>query len=163
MTSNYSSYGHPKGRVDENGNWVRSPDAPVSGLNASLALKLAIAYTTLDGATLYTVPTDMRLLVEQMFWEVATAFTGGTASAIGVSSDQAPHSTQGDLLGGAGGDVEATLVAGLTQGTLGASFSSAPNLVVLEPGAIVRFDRIVDAFTAGAGFVHLIGRPLAVS
>lgn len=144
-----SPYGHPKGVVDPNGNWIL--------LGAGCAqLKLPIDYTLADAAPLFEVPSGTRLLVEKTFWEVTTAFEGGTASAIGLSSTVAPHETQGDLLGGAAGDEEADLVVGLTAGTAGASF--AGGLVVLEAGTIIRFDRIVDAFTAGAGYAHIIGR-----
>lgn len=150
--SNYSPLGHPKGYMDADGNWITSaPSAPAS-------IKLAVGYATADAAVLYTVPAEKRLMIEQTFWEVTTGFTGGTSSAVGVSSSQSPHNTKGDLLGGATGDVAATLVAGVVEGTPGASFSGSPGIVVLEAGATVIFDRITDAFTAGAGFVHIIGR-----
>lgn len=163
MESPWSPYGHPKGRTDANGNWVTDVVSdPAFKSAAPFELKLPFDSTTPDGAVLYTVPTGKRLLVEQAYWEITTPFTGGSSSAIGVSSDVAPHDTKGDILGGATGDVAATLVAGQTQGTIGASFSAAPKLVVLEPGAKIRFDRITSAFTAGAGFLHLIGRLLSV-
>lgn len=117
-------------------------------------LKLAISNATADGATLFTVPTDVRgLYIHRVFWETGTAWTGGAASAIGVSSDDANYNTKGDLLGGAGGDVAATLTASkFTGGTVGAKFG-ANGIVVLAAGKILRFDRITSAFTAGTGFV----------
>lgn len=140
--------------------------APADGVGrwfrmGSFDLKIAIGFALADAAVLSTVPTGKRLLIEQAYWEVTTSWTGGTSSAIGISSDVAPHDTKGDILGGAGGDVAAALVStgGATkQGTIGVSYSAAPKMVVLEAGSKIRFDRIVDAFTAGAGFAHLAGR-----
>ena len=151
LHSSVSPFGHAQGKQDANGNWT------VVGSNA-VALKLPIAHDTADGAALYTVPEDARLLIEQAFWEVTTPFTGGASSAIGLSSSAAPHDTKGDLLGGASGDVAAALTAGVAEGTPGASFSGAPGIVLLEAGATIRLDRVTSAFTAGAGFAHVIGR-----
>ena len=123
-------------------------------------LKLPIAAADADAKVLYTVPKGLALLIEQAFWQVTEDWTGGSSSAIGISSDTAPHDTKGDLLGGAAGDVLASLTAaiGYTQGTIGVSYSAAPKLVVLAAESTVRLDRITSAFTAGAGFVHLVGR-----
>lgn len=136
-----------------NGRWLRA-GGPIS-------IKLAIDYTLADAAALLTMPASgFRLLLEQAFWEVTADWTGGTNSAIGLSGSIAPHSTKGDLLGGSAGNVLADLTAaiGVTQGTIGVSFSAAPKMVVLEPTAVVRFDRITSVFTAGTGYAHLIGR-----
>jgi len=122
-------------------------------------LKLAIAFGTADAATLYTIPTGLKAEIERAYWEVTTSFTGGSSSAIGVSSSNTSYATKGDILGGASGDVAATLVStGLTYkgGTIGAKFGSN-GMVVLVGGDTIRFDRITSAFTAGAGFVHLTG------
>lgn len=152
--------------VDTTENLVLTPDAGTGAwLRADTVahLKLAIAFGTADAATLFTVPAGFRLELEKVFWEVTADFTGGTASAIGISSADAPHETQGDLLGGATGDVAATLVAasGEFQGTIGVSYSAAPLLAVLEATDTIRFDRITSAFTAGAGFVHAIARQIS--
>jgi len=130
------------------GRWLR--------LDKSVGLKLPIAFGTTDAAALFTVPAGFRVLLQEMFWEITGDWTGGASSAIGVSSDQAPHSTKGDLLGGTTGDVATDLEAadGVTQGTIGASFSAAPKKVILDAGSVMRFDRITSAFTAGTGFVH---------
>ena len=117
-------------------------------------LALPIAFGTADAATLFTVPTGFRMFVHRALWEVATGFTGGVSSAIGVSSDATGFSTKGDILGGASGDVAATLVAGIAGGTLGAKFASN-GVIVLSAGKILRFDRITSAFTAGSGLVHV--------
>lgn len=122
-------------------------------------LKLPFTFATADAAVLYTVPTGMILLLTHVFWEITADLTGGASSAIGVSSSAAPHTTKGDLLGGAAGDVAAALTAaiGFTQGTIGVSFSAAPKLVVLPASATIRFDAITSAFTAGAGNVRAVG------
>ncbi len=151
--------------VDTTENLVLTPDAGTGAwLRADTVahLKLAIAFGTADAATLFTVPAGFRLELEKVFWEVTADWTGGTSSAIGISSADAPHETQGDLLGGAAGDIAATLVAasGELQGTIGVSYSAAPLLAVLEATDTIRFDRITSAFTAGAGFVHAIARQI---
>lgn len=148
--------------ADTTNNLVMTPDAGTGRwlrADSAVHLKLAIAFGTVDAAVLFTVPTGFRLELERVWWEITANFTGGTNSAIGVSSATAPHETKGDLLGGAGGDVAATLAAanGNVGGTIGASFGSN-GIVVLPAAAILRFDRIVDAFTAGDGFVHVLAR-----
>ena len=124
----------------------------VSGQIVNLALP--ITYATADGATLYTVPTGAALKVEGLFWEVTTGFTGGSSSAIGLASDQTGHTTAGDLLGGSGGDVAATLVAGdYIEGTLGTDLT---NPIVIKAGKLITFERIASAFTAGVGSAHIV-------
>jgi hypothetical protein len=131
----------------------------VGGPHGSVHLKLAIAFGTADATALFTMPTGLNLQVLSAFWEVTTSFTGGSSSAIGISSDDTDLSTKGDILGGATGDVLATLVSTgrlYKGGTLGAKFGTN-GIVVVRSGKIIRFDRITSAFTAGAGFVHLSG------
>lgn len=117
-------------------------------------LALPIAFGTANNAVLFTVPTGIRMFVHKAIWEVTSGFTGGTNSAIGLSSSNTGYNTAGDILGGAGGDVAATLVSGLKGGTLGAKFGSN-GVIVLAAADTIKFNRIVDAFTAGAGFAHL--------
>lgn len=117
-------------------------------------LALPIAFGTADAAALFTVPTGQRLFIHRAFWEVATGFTGGASSAIGISSDASAASTKGDILGGAAGDVAATLVTGIAGGTVGAKFASN-GVIVIPAGKILRFDRITSAFVAGVGFAHI--------
>jgi hypothetical protein len=119
-------------------------------------LALPIAFGTADAAVLYTVPTGLRMFVHRAAWEVTSSFTGGTSSAIGVSSDDTSANTKGDILGGASGDVAATLVSTgvpIKGGTVGAKFGSN-GCICIAAGKVLRFDRITSAFTAGAGFVH---------
>jgi hypothetical protein len=151
----YSPYGHPMGRMDpDTGVWTYNADP--GAVEGSFDLKLAIGFALADAAVLYTVP--KRVMLEELYWEIITPFAGGTASAIGASASRAPHTGKGDLLGGATGDVAATLIAGITDGTIGTSFSAAPGNVILEVGDTIRFDRIASAFTSGAGFIHASGR-----
>lgn len=151
-THDTSPFGHPQGKQSTAGVWERLPAA------TAFALKLAVNFGTADAAVLFTVPTGKRMLIERTFWEVVTGFTGGSSSAIGLSSSQTAQSTKGDVLGGASGDVTATLgTAGVKGGTLGADFGTN-GVIILEPGATIRFDRVTSVYTAGAGFVHVVGR-----
>lgn len=161
---------HPTSELDGDDQLVIIPDDRNSDVDTALAadlpgrwlavpgqtvdLALAFTYATADGATLYTVPTGANLLILSSYWEVTTGFTGGSSSAIGLASDQTGHTTAGDLLGGSGGDVAATLVAGdYIEGTLGADLT---NPIVLKAGKLVTFERITSAFTDGAGNAHIV-------
>lgn len=124
-------------------------------------LKLPIGFALADAAVLFTVPTLLNgavaLQIDSLYWEITTSFTGGSSSAIGVSSSNTNYSTKGDVLGGSGGDVAAGLLStGLTYkgGTIGAKYASNGK-IVLVAGDTLRFDRITSVFTAGAGFVHI--------
>lgn len=132
-------------------------DIAVALLSGFGHLKIPFTFATADAAVLYTIPSSVsRVVIASIWWEVATSFTGGTASAIGVSSTNTSYNTKGDLLGGASGDVAATLVStGVVHkgGTLGAKYGSNGK-VVLVAGDSLRFDRITSAFTAGVGYVH---------
>lgn len=137
------------------GRWVRADKAFV--------MKLPVGFGTTDAAALLTVPEGFVLrLTGHPFWDVTTAFTGGTASAIGVSTDVTGYDTKGDLLGGASGDVAAGLTAGVRAGTLGGELDDNVGFqaLALVEDDVIRFDRITSAFTAGAGFVCV---PVAVA
>jgi hypothetical protein len=136
------------------------PNGRTVGLFEPVHLKLPIGFATADAATLFKTPADVKLALERLWFEVTTAFAGGASSAIGVSSDTAPHSTKGDLLGGAAGALEAALTAGHKGTTIGTDFGSN-GVCVLVPGATLRFDRIVSAYTSGAGFVHVLARQIS--
>lgn len=141
-----SQYGHPQ---------VHTNAAGVSEYNGgdTYAIKVPVDFSTADTAVLFTIPTRSRVLAA--YWEVTTPFTGGASSAIGVSSSQSPYTAKGSVHGGAAGDVAATLVAGVMQGTQGTAVTSGAKVVMLEAGATLRFDRVTSAFTAGAGYVHI--------
>jgi hypothetical protein len=104
---------------------------------------------------LYTVPAGFELELETSFWEVTADFTGGSSSAIGLSSSNAALSTKGDVLGGASGDVAAGLLAAgvKAKGTKGAKMGNPGAYLV--GGNTVRFDRVTSAFTAGTGIAHV--------
>jgi hypothetical protein len=156
MSNNYSQFGHPKGHAAADGSWVRNINTPADGAVGDVELKLAVDFNTADAAVLYTVPAGRSLVVESVFYDVSAAFTGGTSSAIGVSSNGA---AKGSILGGASGDVLATLTAGVKAGTKGTAL--AAGTVVLPAGTTVKFDRITSAFTAGSGFIRLNGKLVA--
>lgn len=120
-------------------------------------LELDVTFNNADASVIYTVPVGYRMKIVSAFWEPSIAWTGGTASAIGLSSSNAGYATKGDLLGGAAGDVAAglTVVAATPcKGTVGAKVASGGTVVLLA-GDTIRFDRITSAFTAGAAKVHL--------
>lgn len=126
-------------------------------IDNDLDIALAIGFGTADAAVLYTLPTGFKFRINRAYWEVTTSFTGGTSSAIGVSSTDTNFNTKGDILGGSSGDVAATLVSTGSPykgGTLGTKYGSN-GVVALVGGDVVRFDRVTSAFTAGAGFVHI--------
>lgn len=145
------------------GRWIRQ--------DKSFLLKLPFTYATADAAVLFTVPTGMMMRLTGMpFWDVTTLFAGGSSSAIGVSSSNVTgYTVKGDILGGAAGDVEATLVAGRIPGTAGDEFTDADTAntslaeiqtLLFNAGDTIRFDRITSAFTSGAGNVCV---PVAVA
>ena len=142
------------------GRWLAVPGQFVN-------LALPITYATADAATLYTMPTGAAFKVEGLYWEVTTGFSGGSSSAIGVSTTKTTPtdwSAKGDLLGGSGGNVAATLVAGARiAGTIGTDMDTIAKVrgAIWEAADIFRFDRITSAFTAGAGSVHVYGFLLA--
>lgn len=139
------------------GRWLRMPGAA--------QLVMPFTFATADAAVLWTVPTGCIVQPLEFFWNVTTSFTGGSSSAIGVSSTKTNFTTKGDLLGGAAGDVLATLVstgAIRKMGTIGAGFDTlAKRRDLWLPADIVRFDRITSAFTAGAGSVVMACNILA--
>lgn len=146
--------------LDADGFLVReADDEPAAGrwlrADGSLDVALAVSSATLNNAVLWTVPAGFELFVPGSAWEVTVSFTGGSSSAIGLSSSNAGLATAGDLLGGASGDVLATLVS------TGAKYKGTKGTKVGLPGAVlvggdtVLFNRVTSAFTAGSGFGHL--------
>lgn len=124
-------------------------------------LQFPITFATANAALLWTIPTGAVLCFRSLFWGITADFTGGASSAIGVSSTRTNFTTPGDLLGGAAGDVAATLVAAsvYTPGTIGAkidALSSVELNAVWTATQTLRFDRITSAFTAGTGTVNLV-------
>jgi len=147
--------------VDTTQNLVVTPSDAAGGawlrVDNFVDLKLPFAFNTADATALLTVPAGFNLLLLRAYWEVIASLTGGASSAIGLSSNNAAFATKGDILGGAAGDVAATLVqtgSPYKGGTLGAKFGTN-GLIVLVPANTLRFDAITSAFTAGNGFVHV--------
>lgn len=132
------------------GRWLRADKAFI--------MKVPLSYANSDGDALETIPAGFALrLTGQPYWEVTTGFTGGSSSAIGISTNITGYEAGGDILGGASGDVAATLVAGDTPGTIGDELGDQVGFhaLLLEAASEIQFDAITSAFTAGAGFVCL--------
>ena len=119
-------------------------------------LYLPFTYATADGATLLTVPTGCVLKLDSAHWKITTACAGGSSSAIGVAATG--HTTAGDILGGASGDVEATLTAGTKAGTVGAKMDTDLELhsMIFVATNTFTFERITSQFTSGVGSVGLV-------
>ena len=138
------------------GTWLRMP--------GTVDLAFPITFATADAAVLWTVPTGCKLKIHELYWLITTTFAGGSSSAIGVSSAKTGFNTKGDLLGGATGDLTATLVSttGTVPGTIGVGINSVAKLktAIWLPTDTIRFDRITSVYTAGVGEVHLMGQLL---
>lgn len=140
------------------GRWLREPGA--------CDLALAFSFQTADLAVLLAMQAGQRFAVSSLYWDILASMTGGTGSAIGVHSNKAAPTnwtTKGDLLGGATGDVAATLVAGVAAGTMGADMDTLAKVrgLILVSGDQLLFGRITSAFTAGNGYVRVPGILLA--
>ena len=147
--------------------FVATPaDSPTAGrwlrATGAVRLSLPITYATADAAVLATLPTGSELKISDLHWEITADFTGGSSSAIGVSSAKTGFSTKGDLLGGASGDVAATITAALSPaaGTAGAKMDTLAEVraAIFKAADTIRFDRITSAFTAGTGNVIVVGQ-----
>lgn len=134
------------------GRWLLCP--------GTVKLSLPITFSTADAAVLLTVPTGALMLLRKFYWTISADFTGGSSSAIGVSSTKTGFTTKGDLLGGATGDVAAALTLALSpaDGTIGAKMDTVGELhtTLWKAADIIRFDRITSAFTAGTGTVSVV-------
>lgn len=141
------------------GRWLRAP--------GFVDLRLPFTFATADATILLTLQPGQRLMFLDFLWEVSTSFTGGASSAIGVSSSTLTGETsKGNLLGGASGDVAATLVSTgnlIVKGTAGTNWDT---IVHKRAGGFaiatdtIRFDQITAAFTAGVGAVHCLAQLL---
>jgi hypothetical protein len=130
------------------GCWLRADNAFVA--------KLPVAFGMADGATIWTIPEGFAVRASGLpYWEVTAAWTGGSSSAIGIASSRTGFTAAGAVLGGAGGDVLATLVAGIAAGTIGTGFDSLAEIqaALFEEGDTFTYEEITSAFTAGSGFV----------
>lgn len=129
------------------GCWLRADKA--------FTLKLPIDHTLADAATLLTCPAGMALRMTGLpYWDITTGWTGGTNSAIGISSDDV-DTAKGDLLGGAAGELTAAIgTAGIVPGTLGGKNDTLAHIqaFMLRAGKKFRFDKIASTYAAGAGY-----------
>lgn len=129
------------------GRWIRA--------DTTLTMNLPITFATADAAVLHTVPLGFVLkLAGAPYWDVTTAFTGGSSSSIGLSSSKTGYSTKGDLISAS---LLAALTAGVRPGTIGDKVDTLGELqaLFLEAADTIRHDRIVSAFTAGVGAVRI--------
>lgn len=133
------------------GRWIRADKA--------FTAKIPIDFSMADGATILTVPDGFVLRLGGLpYWEVTTGWTGGTGSAIAVAASVTGYTAAGDILGGATGDVTATLgTAGIKPGTIGDKMDTfaEQQAFVLQAADTLTYEELTDAFTAGAGFVCL--------
>ena len=151
---------------DEANDLVIEPDAGAGqwlALDKFKVLKVPVDYSMSDGDAILTVPAGFVLRLAALpYWEVTTGFTGGSSSAIGVSTSLTGYEVQGDFHGGASGDVAATLVAGIAAGTIGDELGDQTGMhaMIFVEGDELQFDAITSAFTAGAGYVCV---PVAIA
>jgi hypothetical protein len=124
-------------------------------------LGLPFTFATADGTTIWTVPTGCVFKLESAHWDITTACAGGSSSAIAVAATG--HTVAGDILGGSGGDVEATLTAGRKAGTIGVKMDTDLELhaMMFVATNVFTFERVTSVFTSGAGNVRLVGALLA--
>lgn len=119
-------------------------------------LGAACTFATADLAVLYTVPVGFTLLLTpRAWWNNSIAWTGGTSSAIGLSSSNASYNTAGDLQGGAGGDLTAAMGAGYKVGSAIGTKLASSGIVILTGGDTILFNRIASVYTAGAGVPNI--------
>ena len=129
------------------GRWLR--------MDKSFALDIPITFATADAAAIFTVPAGFVMkIAAHPYWDVTTGFTGGTNSSIGLSSSKTGYTTKGDLIAAT---LAAALTAGVRKGTIGDKMDTVTEMQALhlEAADTLRHDRIVDAFTAGAGSVRV--------
>lgn len=129
-------------------------------MDREIDITAAVTFATADAAVLYTVPTGFQLQLGVPYHHVTTTWAGGSSSAIGASSSNGGMSTKGDVLGGSGGDVAATLVStgAYSKGTVGAKIGKPAALLVA--GETLIFDRITSVFTSGVGVYHFPAKVL---
>jgi len=138
----------PDGLSSAAGRWLRA--------DSSFVMKLPVAFGLANNAVIMTVPEGFAIRPTGMpYWETTVGWTGGASSAIGISSSRTGFTADGAVLGGAAGDVAATLVAGIQPGTVGVGFDSLAEIQagLFEEGDTFIYDEITSAFTAGSGFV----------
>lgn len=133
------------------GKWLR--------VDKRVTLWLPFTFATADAAVMFTMPAGARLHPCDSWWEIDADMTGGASSAIGLHASTTGFTTKGDLLGGAAGDVAATLVAASKGmvGTIGAKLATRTlGRLVMVPTETILFDRITSVFAAGSGKARVV-------
>lgn len=134
-----------------NGRWLRA--------DRVVPLYLPVTFATADAAVMFTTPVGARLVPRCAWHDVTTTYDGGSSSAIGASCSVTGWSTKGDILGGAGGDVAATLVSTNTRmvGTVGTKLDDRTDgrLILIADDTLL-FDRITSVFTSGASKIRVL-------
>lgn len=133
-----------------NGRWLRA--------DKSFVMKLPVSAANDDGDTIGTIPEGFAVRLTGLpYWETTDGWTGGDSSAIGIAASRTGFTAAGALLGGAAGDIAATLVAGIAAGTVGSALDSFAELqaALFEEGDEFTYEEITSAFTAGEGFACL--------
>ncbi len=135
------------------GRWLRKPGA--------VCLEVPIAVATADNAVILTIPTGCAFKLNSAHWRITTAFSGGTGSALGVESSL--NTSDGDILGGSGGDTTNVQSTGRRAGTVGTTMDSMSELhaQLYVAGDTFALDEITDAYLLGAGYVCLVGTLIA--
>ena len=117
-------------------------------------LAMAIAHGTADAAVLATLPTGASSC------RAATGRSPRASRAAArrpsASTPRSRVTTAGDVLGGSGGDVTALLPGplGIKEATIGADVAAG---MVLRAAETIKFNRITNGFTAGAGYARVVG------
>lgn len=138
------------------GRWIRCDNA--------IDLVLPFSFATLDGAQLLDMTGMPELTLQPEYngiqYEVINPFTGGAGPPkVGLSwtNGTVTARTKGSLAGGVAGNSGMTYV-GYFRPTLGIDFAlvvGTTPAIVLDKTAKVYYDRIADAYTAGAAKAHI--------
>lgn len=124
-------------------------------------LVMPFTYATGDRTAMFEVPAGVYLIPMAIWWNITTNMSGGSSSAIGVSSSKTGFTAKGSLLGGAVGDVAATLTAAAspTRGTPGSRTYVGASRLVREVVAVATaaatpsyaIEQLLYAKTIGTG------------
>jgi hypothetical protein len=139
--------------ADEAGRWIL--DLPI------VLLSFPITFETTNEEVLFEVPDGVVIHPLSFWWEIGTNFSGGSSSAIGVSSDKTGFTAAGSLLGGSSGNVAAELTTALspTLGKVGSRAYPGASRLVRETVAVATaaatpsyaIEQLLYAKTVGTG------------
>jgi hypothetical protein len=137
------------------GAWIRA--------DKSFTMSIPCSYANTDGEAIETIPAGFVVrLAAHPYLEVGTAWTGGSSSAIGFSTNISGYEAGGDFLGTASGMLAAALGAGVINSTIGDELGDITglNAMLFVATSEIQFDRVASAFTAGTGNLRV---PVIVS